>query len=33
MEILEKRYQKNLKEEGWIDSWCSELNNKNKIEK
>ena len=28
MEILEKRYQKNLKEGGWIDSWCSEFKNK-----
>ena len=27
MEILEKRYQKNLKEGGWIDSWCSEFKN------
>ena len=26
MEILEKRYLKNLKDGGWIDSWCSELN-------
>jgi len=26
MEILEKRYQKNLNQGGWIDSWCSELN-------
>jgi len=26
MGILEKRYLKNLKDGGWIDSWCSELN-------
>jgi spermidine synthase len=26
MEILEKRYLRNLKDGGWIDSWCSELN-------
>ncbi len=31
MGILEKRYQKNLKEGGWIDSWCSELNKLNKL--
>jgi spermidine synthase len=33
MEYLESKYRKNLKEGGWIDSWCSEFENKNKIEK
>jgi hypothetical protein len=28
MSILKKRYINNLKEDGWIDSWCSELENK-----
>lgn len=28
MSILKKRYISNLKEGGWIDSWCSELENK-----
>jgi spermidine synthase len=31
MGILEKRYLKNLKDGGWIDSWCSELNKLNKL--
>ena len=31
MGILEKRYLKNLKAGGWIDSWCSELNKLNKL--
>lgn len=28
MEYLESKYRKNLKEGGWMDSWCSELEGK-----